>query len=206
MSDQIPNAEEQAPDIEAVFQQVMGLPVEKQVPALISMLQAVIGQMADIDERLCKVCEDHEELDREIHEDFFGPIHKQVQLGNRMKGIDGLKERYGSQFDPIADSLKAFGVDDVYSFLFDQLEKLKKEPDYTDEMGHESVMNFYKGGMDRINRIKGIPPEPPEGAKEEGSEAKPATSVEVAIEKKPEGSIKDKLAAGKRRSGILSGY
>ncbi len=186
MSDQIPNAEEQTPDIDAIFEQVKGLPPEQQVPALIETLKAVIGQMADVDERLTA-------LDKEIHEDFFGPIHEQYQAGVRGRGIEELKQKHGSLFDEHADALNAFGISDVYSFLYDKLEELRKSPDYTEEMGESSIKDFHKGLLDRVGKIRGKPSEPP-------------AAVEVAISKEepaspePEKPEKPKSLAEKKRN------
>jgi hypothetical protein len=197
MSDQqIPNAEEQAPSIESIFAQFQGLPAEQQVPALAAILQAVIGQLAEVDGRLQEVCSKHDDLDKEIHEDFFGPIHQQYTAGLRTKGIDGLKQKYGSKFDEISGPLQGLGVEDIYGKLYDYLEELKKGSDWKDEMEGPTVEGIHSQAMERIGKVRGEPK----------AEEKPTTEVEASVEKKPEGSIKDKLSAGKKRSGILSGY
>jgi hypothetical protein len=192
MSDQIPNAEEQAPSIEGVFAQFQGLPAEQQVPALAAILQAVVGQLAEVDERVQAVCSKHDDLDREIHEDFFGPIKSQYDAGIRSKVIAGVKGKYGAKFDEISGPLQGLGVEDIYGKLYDYLEELKKGPDWKDDMEGPAIDTIHSQAMERIGQVRGTP-EP----------EKPAEPVKE--EKKPEG-IKDRLAAGKKRSGIMSGF
>jgi hypothetical protein len=185
MSDQIPNAEEQAPDIDAIFEELKGQPIEQQVPALIAVLKALIGQLADVDSRVCK-------LDSDLHEGIMDPIHQQYQASVRGKGIEDLKGKYGSKFDEIADPLKAFGIDDVYSFLYDKLDELRKAPDYAPEQEEEAITNFHKGAMDRIGRIRGTPPavevaiaeKTPEAAKESETPKEPPKEKKTLREKK----------------------
>jgi hypothetical protein len=191
----IPNAEQQTPSIEDIFARFQGMPAEQQTPALAAILQAVVGQMAENDARLQEYCAKLDDLDKEIHEDFFGPIHDQYTKGIRSKGVEGLKGKYGARFDEIAEPLKAFGVDDIYGKLYDYLEELKKGPDWKDEMEGPTVDGIHSQAMERISAVRGKP------AEEKAAEAeKPAE-----IEKKPAGSIKEKLAAGKRRS-MIDGY
>lgn len=198
----IPNAEEQTPSIEEIFSRLQGLPSEQQVPALAAIVQAVVGQLAEVDGRVQEVCAKHDDLDREIHEDFFGPIHDQYQQGVRSKGIEGLKSKYGSKFDEIAEPIKAFGIDDIYGRLYDYLEELKKDGSYAEDQEGSIIDGIHSQAMERISKVRGKP----EG--EAAAETKPATEVEVSIEKKPAaaGSLKDKLAAGKKRSGLIAGY
>jgi hypothetical protein len=175
MSDaQIPNAEEQIPSIEEIFQKLDGRPADEQVPVLAAIIQALVGQLSEVDAHLS-------ELDKEIHEQFFEPINQHYQDLTRSRGIDELKQKYGSKFNDLAEPLKAFGVDDVYSFLWEKLEKLKKEDGYTPDMGEASVDMFHKGALDRIGKIRGTPPEEPSA---DAADEKPA-AVEVAIEEKP---------------------
>jgi hypothetical protein len=59
----------------------------------------------------------------------------------------------------------------------------------------------------RVEEAKASIEAPYPKAEEKPTEGeKPATEVAVSVEKKPEGEIKEKLSAGKKRSGILSGY
>lgn len=201
MSDSIPNAEEQIPSIDEVFYQLQGLPPEKQMPALAAVMKAVIGQMSDVDERLQQYCARLDDLDKEIHEDFFGPIHDQYQASVRGKGIDGLKQKYGSKFDELAEPLKAFGIDDIYGKLYDYLDEMSKTPDWKPENEGSMVDGIHSQAMERIGMVRGKPKEEAK-AEEKGAE-KPATEVAVSVEKKPEGSMKSKFAKGK---GLLSGY
>ncbi len=200
MSDSVPSAAEQTPSIDEIFSRFQGLPADQQVPALAAIMQAVIGQVADLDGRFQDYCSRFEDLDKEIHEDFFGPIHDQYVKGMRAKGIEGIKGKYSSKFDELAEPLKAFGIDDIYGRLYDYLEELKKGEGYTPESEGPAVDGIYNQAMERIGMVRGKP-----AKAEEKPAEKPATEVTVAVEKKPAASIKDKLAAGKRRS-MLDGY
>lgn len=195
MSDSIPSAEEQIPSIEETFAQLQGLPPEKQTPALAAILQAVIGQIADVDERLSQYCERFEDLDKEIHEDFFGPIHDQYQASVRGKGIEGIKQKYGSKFDELEEPLKAFGIDDIYGKLYDYLEEMKKGGTYAEDQEGSIIDGIHSQAMERIQRVRGKPKE----------EEKPATAVEVKVEKKPPEAMRDKFKKMKG-SGLLTGF
>ena len=194
MSDSIPNAEEQTPSVEEIFSKFQGLPPEQQVPALAAIVQAVVGQMAENDQRFQEYCGRLDDLDREIHEDFFGPIHDQYQKGMRAKGVDGIKQKYGAKFDELAEPLKAFGIDDIYGKLYDYLEELKKGGSYAEDQEGSIIDGIHSQAMERISKVRGKPAEEAE---------KPATEVEVSVEKKPAGSARKRLSEGK---GLLSGY
>ncbi len=196
MSDAIPNAEEQTPSVEEIFSRFQGLPPEQQVPALAAILQAVVGQMAENDQRLQEYCGRLEDLDKEIHEDFFGPIHDQYQKGMRAKGVDGIKQKYGAKFDELAEPLKAFGIDDIYGKLYDYLEELKKGGSYADDQEGSIIDGIHGQAMERISKVRGKPAEEP-------APEKPATEVAVSVEKKPAESARSKLSRGK---GLLRGY
>jgi hypothetical protein len=168
---------------------------------LAAIIQAVVGAMSDMEGKFQDYCGKLDSLDQEIHEKFFGPINNAWNEKVRARGIDGLKSKYGPQFDEIQEPLSALGVPDVYGFLYDQLEALKKESGdgYNDDMGHEAVMAFHRGGLDRIGKIRGTPAEEPKAPEAE----KPSIAGEVAAEKpeKPK-TLKDK----KGRMSMMGGY
>lgn len=195
MSDSIPNAEQQVPSIEEIFSNLSGLPAEKQVPALAAIVQAVVGQLAEVDQRVQEVCSKHDDLDREIHEDFFGPIHQQYQASVRGKGIEDLKGRY-PQLSELNEPMGALEEGfDIYGRLYDYLEELKKGEGWAPENEGSVVEGIHKSGMDMVNRIRGKKDEP-------AAEEKPATAVEVSVEKAPAATARSKFAKGK---GLLAG-
>jgi hypothetical protein len=175
-------------------------PVEEKVPELADVMQEILGILQDHEERLAKVCAAHEDLDKEIHEDFFGPIHEAHQSSVRTKGIEDLKGRYGSMWDEDTQgALKGFGVDDIYSSLYDELEKIKGEEGYGPEREKSFIEDIHNQAMGRIAQIRGKPKE-----SEKKAEEKPAGTA-IAVEVKKEPSVKEKLSSGKRRS-MIDGY
>lgn len=158
-------------------------------------LETILEILKDHEQRLSAVCQAHEDLDKEIHEDFFGPIHEQYKASERGKGIEGLKGRYGAQFDDdLQSSAKAFGIDDLFSRLYDEIEKLKGGEGF-DEKGY--VDSIHSQLMDKIGMIRGKPKEA----------EKPASAVAVEVKKEtPAPSAGEKLKAGKGRMSLLSGY
>jgi hypothetical protein len=209
MSDQIPNAEQQIPSVEQIFKELEGRPPEEQVPVLAAILQAILGQMQDIDGRLSQVCEDHHALDSEFHDKIWNPIQEGWKAKARGQGIDGIKSKYGSKFDPIMEPMAGLGVEDVYGKLYDFLEELKKESGdgWTDEQEGPAVETQYQMAMDRIGKVRGKAPESAETATDSKE-----PSVAVAIEeKKPEEKPKEEpKAAGKslqeKKRSMRGGY
>ena len=159
MSDQIPNAEEQIPSVEEIFQNLEGHPPEEQVPVLAAIVQALVGQLADVDARLS-------ELDQKFHGEIYGPLKDSYQAKIRGQGLQSMKQKYGSLFDPILEPLKGFGIDDPYSTLYDMLEGMKKDGTYKEEDEATYIGDQHKEAMKRIGAIRGEPPAE-EAAKEE---------------------------------------
>jgi hypothetical protein len=173
----------------------MGDMDQGQTPDLAEIMQQILGILQDHEDRISKVCAAHEDLDKEIHEDFFGPIHEQYQSSMRSKGIDDLKGRYGSTLGDISDDQwKGFGIEDVFSRIYDELEKLKGEEGWGPDKEKDWVSNIHDQAMDRIKKISGSPM-----MKDE----KPAAAVEVK-EIKTAPSTKETLSAGKR--SMRNGY
>jgi hypothetical protein len=160
---------------------------EDKTYTLADILQEILGLVQSLDERLTQVCQSHEALDKEIHEDFFQPIHKDYMAKLRGKGIAGLREKYGSKFDPIAEPLQGLGIQDIYERLYDHLEELKQGEGWNDDSEAGVVDGVYTQAMDRIGKIRGKPaeeaPTEPAAAAEEGQ--KPDTAVEIEVKKEP---------------------
>ena len=173
--------------------------IEQAVPDLAEIMQQILGILQDHEQRLAAVCQAHEDLDKEIHEDFFGPIHEQYQSSVRGKGIEDLKSRYGSMFDDdMQGSLKAFVIDDVFSRLYDELEKLKGGEGWGPDAEKSFIDGVHGQALEKIAMIRGKPAAAPEAEK-------PA-ALSVKVEKGPAPSPGGKLRDGKRRMSIMDGY
>jgi hypothetical protein len=172
--------------------------VQEKVPTLAEVIEQILGILQDHEDKLSKVCAAHEELDKEIHEDFFGPIHEQYKAGVRSRGIEGMRERHGAKFADIGeDQWKAFGIDDLFARLYDTLEALKGGEGFKAEEFDEGkwIDGIHEEAMSKIKAIRG-----PE-AKEAES---PAAEVAVEVKKEPDKPAKAKFAAGKK--SMIDGY
>ena len=177
---------------------------DEAIPDLATVMQQIVQVLQDHEQRLTAVCQSHEDLDKEIHEDFFGPIHDQYTQGIRSKGIGDLKQKYGSMFSDLEGPLSSLpGFGDLFEKLYDHLEELKKGADWNPENEGTVLSGIRDKGMELLNNLRGIKPEPAaeEAPKEEAP--KPVAAMAVKVEKAP-GSLKDKLAAGRRKSMLDS--
>jgi len=170
-------------------------------------MQLIFQILQDHEDRITKVCEAHEDLDKEIHEDFFGPIHETWQSSQRANGIADLKDRYGKTLGDITDDQWAgFGIDDLFGRLYDEIQKLKGGEGWGPEAEQGWIQNIHDQAMDRIKKISGGPTVP----KEETPEAPAAVEVEVKKTSAAPTSAKEKLSEGKKRmgagKGIIGGY
>ncbi len=152
---------------------------------LAEILEALVQIVEQIDQKLDGLSKAHAELDREIHEDFFGPIHDQYKQHVRGQGIEGIKTKYGARFSELAEPLKAFGIDDVFARLYDALEELKSGEGYKDEDEGPFVDGIFNQAMERISKVRG---KPAETSAEPPKEETPAVKETVVIggEKPPE--------------------
>ena len=202
MSDQIPNAEEQIPSVEDIFQNLEGHPADEQVPVLAAIVQALVGQLADVDARLS-------ELDQKFHGEIYGPLKDSYQSKIRGQGLQSMKQKYGSLFDPILEPLKGFGIDDPYSTLYDMLEGMKKDGSYKEEDEATYIGDQHKEAMKRIGAIRGTPPAEEAAKEEKAAEAAPEpekpeeAAVEVEVKKEP--ASKPKSLREKKMS-MMAGY
>ncbi|MDD5303533.1 MAG: hypothetical protein PHS14_10545 [Elusimicrobia bacterium] len=156
-------------------------PSEGKVYDIAEIIEAVVKLVQDMDEKLTSLCAAHEALDKEIHEDFFGPIHKQYQEHVRGQGIEGVRAKYGARFGELAEPLKAFGIEDVFERLYDALEELKKGEGYKDEDEGPFVDGIFSQAMDRISRVRGQPPKPPESPEPPKEEPSAVEKTTVTI-------------------------
>jgi hypothetical protein len=155
-------------------------------PTLGEILENMLGLIQQLEEKLEKVTSAHAELDREIHEEFFGPLHESYITKVRGEGIESLRQKHGARFDTILEPLKAFGIDDVYERLYDAIEELKKGEGYKEGDEDPFVDGIYNQAMERIGRIRGEQPKPPEEPPKEEPGVKETTVTTVEGEKSPE--------------------
>ena len=207
MSD-IPSVEEQIPSIEEIFSSLEGHPPDEQVPVLAAILQAVLGQMSEMEKSHQELCQRVNTLDNEIYK----PIQKGYKAKVRGMGIDGLKQKYGAKFDPILGELKdGFGIEDAYGKLYDMLEKLKEGGSYNEADEGTIMDDQYNEAMKRISAIRGPKPEEKaEPAAEAPAEEKQAeVAVETkTVEAKPAEKLSEKpsLKDKKKRMTMIDGY
>jgi len=161
MSDQaVPTAEEQIPSVEEIFNQLQGHPPEEQVPVLAAIMQAMLGQMSEQEKRLSEYCQKFEELDQKFHGEIYGPLQDSYHAKIRGMGLESMKQKYGSMFDPILEPLKGFGIEDPYSKLYDMLEEMKKAGTYNEADEATYIGDQHKEAIRRINAISGKKEEP----------------------------------------------
>ena len=210
MSD-IPNAEEQIPSIEDIFSSLEGHGPEEQVPVLAAILQAMLGQMSEMEKNHQDLCARVDAIDDGVYK----PIQEGYKAKVRGMGIDGIKQKYGAKFDPILEPLKGFGIEDPYSTLYDMLEKMKEQGAYKEDEEGSYIDDQYNEAMKRINAIRGVKETPAaEAAPVEPPAEKPiATVEEKTVEVKPKepekapekpASLKDKK--NKMASHFRDGY
>jgi len=157
----------------------------EQIPTIAEILEKILELVQSIEAKVDKVSAAHEELDREIHEDFFGPLHERYTAQVRGEGIEALRQKHGARFDPLVEPLKAFGIDDVYERLYDAIEELKKGEGYKPEDEGPFLDGIFNQAMERISKVRGEPPKTEEPPKEEAPAVK-ETVVKVEGEKPPE--------------------
>ena len=178
-----------------------GMPEGTQQPEVDAM-QFILQILKDHEERITKVCAAHDDLDKEIHEDFFGPIHEQYQASEKGKRVAGLKDRYGSVLGDISDQQwKGFGIEDLFGRLDEEIQKMQGNEGWGPDSEKGWIDNIHSQALDRIKQISGAPTVA-EPAKEEVKEPEAAvTTVEVkkGDEKPPVGKKNMKA------KGILNG-
>jgi len=198
---QLPSAEEQIPSVEEIFQSLEGHPPEEQMPALAAIMQAMLGQMSEMEKRQ----EEYYQRVDDLYKEIYDPLKKGYQEKVRGQGLESLKGKYGSLFDPILEPLKGFGIEDPYSTLYDMLEQMKKDGTYNEADEGKYIGDQHADAMKHITAVRGTPP-----AEEVAETPAPEAEVEVEIkkeekpaEKKPE--EKPKSLAQKKRS-MRDGY
>jgi hypothetical protein len=186
MSDQsIPAVEEQIPSIEELFSKLQGAPAEDQVPVLAAILQAAIGGLADQEKRLGEYCAKLDELDQKFHGEIYNPIQDSYHAKIRGMGLESMKQKYGSLFDPILEPLKGFGIEDPYSVLYDMLEKMKEQGTYKEEDEGTYIGDQHKEAMRRIGAVSGKKEEPVSAVTEVKIEGKGETPPSEEPPKEP---------------------
>jgi len=143
-----------------------------QMTPLIEAVQFLAAQMETMNERI-------EKIEKVVMEDLIGGITNLYKTNQRDSSIAGLKEKYGSLFDPHKDALDAFypGVD-IYDHLQDLLEEMKGEDGFSDEAFDGTVRESVQELQDKIAKLTGKQDQN-SGEPQEGGEAK----VEVEVSK-----------------------
>jgi vacuolar-type H+-ATPase subunit I/STV1 len=110
-------------------------------------------------------------------EDLVGGITNLYKTNQRDSSIAGLKEKYGSLFDPHKDAIDAFypGVD-VYEHLQDLLEEMKGGEDFSEDAFDGTVRESVQELQDKIAKLTG---------KQDQNSGEPV-AVEVEVEKTEE--------------------
>lgn len=197
-------------------------PPEGGTADLATIMQTFLEVMKDHEERIAAIDGRLTDLDKEIHEDFFGPIHSSYMAKRREDGIAGLKGKFGKTFEGITpEQFEALGVKDLFGELYDELEKIKEGGGIGEGKDFASdddwVNSIRDKAMHHINLVMGKKEakeekaEPAAEAKTEEKEEPKGTAVEVKVEKKaPEKAPEkagDKLKAGRKKmKGLLDGY
>lgn len=153
----------------------------EQLKPLIEAVQFLAGQLETFNDRL-------EKLEKVVLEDIVGGITDLYKKNQRESSIAGLKEKYGSLFDPHKDALEAFypGVD-IYDKIQDMLEQMKGEDGFTEEAFDGSVREAVKELQDRIGKLTG------KQDQDSGNEV-PAVAIEVETKSEPVSEEDDKIA------------
>lgn len=124
-------------------------------------------------ERVQAMDERYDKLECVVMDDIIGGVKGIYDAERRGASISKLKESYGSEIEPLLPAYHAIigkDDDDIYERLEDVLEELKGQDGYTDEMGHESIMNIINEIKSRAEKIKG---------------PAPAAAIEVEVAKEP---------------------
>lgn len=67
-----------------------------------------------------------ENLEKAVYDELIGGVRSLYDTNRRKMGIEGLRGKYGKDFDPYQESFSAMqGGADLYDRLFDQIEKLR---------------------------------------------------------------------------------
>jgi hypothetical protein len=144
----------------------------QQITPLIEAVQFLAAQMETMNERI-------EKIEKVVMEDLIGGITNLYKTNQRDSSIAGLKEKYGSLFDPHKDAIDAFypGVD-VYEHLQDLLEEMKGGEGFTDEAFDGTVRESVQELQDKIAKLTG---------KQDQNSGEPVeVEAEVSVEKKDE--------------------
>jgi vacuolar-type H+-ATPase subunit I/STV1 len=142
----------------------------QQITPLIEAVQFLAAQMETMNERI-------EKIEKVVMEDLIGGITNLYKTNQRDSSIAGLKEKYGSLFDPHKDAIDAFypGVD-VYEHLQDLLEEMKGGEDFSEDAFDGTVRESVQELQDKIAKLTG---------KQDQNSGEPV-AVEVEVEKTEE--------------------
>jgi hypothetical protein len=97
-------------------------------------------------------------LDKLVMDELIGGITDLYNKNQREIGLGDFKSKYGETFNPYEGDLKElFPEDDLYEKLYDFIDELKSQPDYSDEMGHGKIMEVADMLKNKFGKIKGTP-------------------------------------------------
>lgn len=112
------------------------------------VLDIVISKLEELEERI----QANEKL---VVDELFGGIEKLYKQNMRTKGIEGLKGKYGSMFEPHMEALKELAPnEDLYEALHDMLDQVRGQEGF-DEEG--TVKSVAEGIAQKIAKVRGIP-------------------------------------------------
>lgn len=127
--------------------------------------QEDMAMIAPLVEAVTMLTQRVEELERLVIDELFGGIEKLHKDNTRKMGIDGLRGKYGSMFEPHMETLKSINPDqDVFEIIYDLLDGVGE--DQHDEM----VGGFEK----KLKTLRGIP------------DVEKSVEVEISTETEPE--------------------
>lgn len=151
-------------------------------------LEPIVEALTLVIDELERLQEEHKALKALVEDEIIGGVTNLYNQSVRQSGISELKGKYGEMFGPYEESWKAMSEDpnaDLYEKLYDLVDELKKGPDYSDELEHNTMNEV-------LEKMKGS--------------LKPAVSVEVekSVEAPVEVDPLAKIKAMKKRAGNVS--
>jgi hypothetical protein len=158
--------------------------------------EAKFEQVAEVLKNLADEIADIKET---LYNKMIGGIQSLYDDNVRASEIGGLKEKYGSLFDPHMEAFgKMYPGADLYSNLYDQIGSMKGAEGYTDEMGDAKIKEIASQLQAIVEGIRGPV----------AMTAEIATPAEAPGERSEMDAIVDRVKRLKgkgRSSGIMPG-
>lgn len=140
-----------------------GSPEDDDTPIL-KVMEILCNLVDTIDQRLGK-------LEEVVMDDIIGGVETLYKGNLKAKGVDDLKGKYGSLFEPHMGALKEMAPDeDVFDKLYDLIDQAKGGEGWDDTKESGMAQDMAKAVADKIAKIKGEAPaaEAPAEAPAEG--------------------------------------